>query len=191
MAFTCPRCGIFSANPNDEREGYCGECHDVTGEEEPRYGLLPHLTVFELRQQLSAVEGARKAQEFFLAAAASDEARAALAERVAALRSLYTANAEAIINARAQLPADTLRLVAELRRHLATMEFRSPRGTHTAAEVHGTALDAIESTVVDHLRARIAQMEMALPVTRVLDGSEPAKTVTVAERQLFGPAPSE
>jgi len=31
MAFTCPRCGRTSHNPNDEREGYCGACHDWTG----------------------------------------------------------------------------------------------------------------------------------------------------------------
>lgn len=27
---TCPRCGMTSANPNDVREGYCGNCHDWT-----------------------------------------------------------------------------------------------------------------------------------------------------------------
>ena len=27
MAFTCPRCGAVSHNPNDERERYCGRCH--------------------------------------------------------------------------------------------------------------------------------------------------------------------
>lgn len=31
--FTCPRCGRTSHNPNDIREGYCGNCHDWTGEE--------------------------------------------------------------------------------------------------------------------------------------------------------------
>lgn len=29
--FTCPRCGMTSHNPNDIREGYCGNCHDWTG----------------------------------------------------------------------------------------------------------------------------------------------------------------
>jgi uncharacterized C2H2 Zn-finger protein len=28
---TCPRCGMTSANPNDVREGYCGNCHAFTG----------------------------------------------------------------------------------------------------------------------------------------------------------------
>ena len=28
---TCPRCGMTSSNPNDVREGYCGNCHDWTG----------------------------------------------------------------------------------------------------------------------------------------------------------------
>jgi hypothetical protein len=31
MAYTCPKCGMTSHNPNDEREGYCGNCHDWTG----------------------------------------------------------------------------------------------------------------------------------------------------------------
>lgn len=31
MSFTCPRCRRTSRNPNDEREGYCGACHDWTG----------------------------------------------------------------------------------------------------------------------------------------------------------------
>ena len=30
-SFTCPRCGMTSYNPNDVREGYCGNCHDWTG----------------------------------------------------------------------------------------------------------------------------------------------------------------
>lgn len=29
-SFTCPRCGMTSYNPNDIREGYCGNCHDWT-----------------------------------------------------------------------------------------------------------------------------------------------------------------
>jgi ribosomal protein L37E len=32
--FTCPRCGRTSHNPNDAREGYCGACHDWTGEDD-------------------------------------------------------------------------------------------------------------------------------------------------------------
>jgi hypothetical protein len=31
MTFTCPRCGAVSEHPVDEREGYCGRCHDWTG----------------------------------------------------------------------------------------------------------------------------------------------------------------
>jgi hypothetical protein len=31
-AFTCPRCGMTSRNPDDVREGYCGACHDWTRE---------------------------------------------------------------------------------------------------------------------------------------------------------------
>jgi len=28
--FTCPRCGMTSRNPDDIRDGYCGNCHDWT-----------------------------------------------------------------------------------------------------------------------------------------------------------------
>lgn len=31
MSFTCPRCGMTSHHPEDERHGYCGNCHDFTG----------------------------------------------------------------------------------------------------------------------------------------------------------------
>lgn len=31
MSFTCPACSATSYNPNDERYGYCGRCHDHTG----------------------------------------------------------------------------------------------------------------------------------------------------------------
>jgi len=31
-SFTCPRCGRTSHHPDDVREGYCGACHDWTGE---------------------------------------------------------------------------------------------------------------------------------------------------------------
>ena len=30
--FTCPRCGMTSHHPDDVREGYCGNCHDWTGD---------------------------------------------------------------------------------------------------------------------------------------------------------------
>ena len=31
MSFTCPKCHRTSYNPNDERAGYCGNCHEFTG----------------------------------------------------------------------------------------------------------------------------------------------------------------
>jgi hypothetical protein len=31
VAFTCPRCQRASPGPEDERQGYCGACHDWTG----------------------------------------------------------------------------------------------------------------------------------------------------------------
>ena len=30
MAFTCPRCSMTSHHPDDERHGYCGNCHAFT-----------------------------------------------------------------------------------------------------------------------------------------------------------------
>lgn len=30
--FTCPRCGMTSAHPQDVDQGYCGNCHDWTGD---------------------------------------------------------------------------------------------------------------------------------------------------------------
>lgn len=30
-SITCPKCQRTSCNPNDIREGYCGNCHDWTG----------------------------------------------------------------------------------------------------------------------------------------------------------------
>jgi uncharacterized C2H2 Zn-finger protein len=32
--FTCPRCGMTSAHPKDVEQGYCGNCHDWTGQHE-------------------------------------------------------------------------------------------------------------------------------------------------------------
>lgn len=31
-SITCPVCGSTSRNPIDIREGYCGHCHDWTGQ---------------------------------------------------------------------------------------------------------------------------------------------------------------
>lgn len=33
--FVCPRCGITSWHPTDAERGYCGRCHDFTGERRP------------------------------------------------------------------------------------------------------------------------------------------------------------
>jgi len=35
-AFTCPRCGRTSWNPHDVEYGYCGACHDWTGQSQQR-----------------------------------------------------------------------------------------------------------------------------------------------------------
>ena len=31
-SFMCPKCGRVSHHPEDAREGYCGHCHEWTGE---------------------------------------------------------------------------------------------------------------------------------------------------------------
>jgi len=31
-SFTCPRCGAVSHHPKDIEHGYCGRCHDFTGD---------------------------------------------------------------------------------------------------------------------------------------------------------------
>lgn len=42
MSFTCPTCYRVSYNPNDEREGYCGNCHAFTGAPQREfYGRFP------------------------------------------------------------------------------------------------------------------------------------------------------
>jgi hypothetical protein len=41
-SFLCPRCGMRSYNPNDIRWGYCGACHDYTGDPtEPQGSYQP------------------------------------------------------------------------------------------------------------------------------------------------------
>lgn len=34
-SITCPVCDMTSYNPNDIREGYCGNCHEQTSEGKP------------------------------------------------------------------------------------------------------------------------------------------------------------
>lgn len=34
--FECPECGEVSYSKKDIQEGYCGRCHDWTGEKAPR-----------------------------------------------------------------------------------------------------------------------------------------------------------
>lgn len=33
MAFTCPQCGRTSYHPEDEKQGYCGNCHKFTDQD--------------------------------------------------------------------------------------------------------------------------------------------------------------
>jgi hypothetical protein len=47
MPYTCPRCGMISHNPNDEREGYCGNCHDWTRDDEDHAEDHPEFSVYQ------------------------------------------------------------------------------------------------------------------------------------------------
>lgn len=40
MSFTCPRCGMTSHHPKDEEHGYCGACHDFTGDDTAERALV-------------------------------------------------------------------------------------------------------------------------------------------------------
>lgn len=48
-AFTCPRCGRVSHNPHDLAAGYCGACHDWTGNPDP--GSAAELDTTEEQEQ--------------------------------------------------------------------------------------------------------------------------------------------
>lgn len=40
-SFTCPTCHMTSWNPNDIKEGYCGNCHDYTRDTTlPKFGTV-------------------------------------------------------------------------------------------------------------------------------------------------------
>src|SRR3954447_5353986 len=56
MAFTCPRCGRTSHNPNDEREGYCGACHGWTGDQQPGTNRQWRTVVKNMTKALAALE---------------------------------------------------------------------------------------------------------------------------------------
>ena len=47
---TCPACGAVSYNVNDIREGYCGRCHDWTGQ--PRSEIAEIVTASRAAQGL-------------------------------------------------------------------------------------------------------------------------------------------
>lgn len=127
MAFGCPRCGTVSQSPSDEAEGYCANCHDVTGGEPVAMGLLPHFTVFELRDLLSMVVP-----------------RSPLA----------TAIHEAILHASAHHHRDALSQLGTLRRHLETMTLRVGPVTPTlnGHRMFDKVLSVVEQFVRDHAR---------------------------------------
>lgn len=126
MAFGCPRCGAVSQSATDEAEGYCGRCHDFTGKERIRFGHLPLLDVFELRELLALVP---------------DPANP-----------LHTAIAEAILNARSERHSRAIQALYGLSRMLATMELTTMPGTPTlnGLSIFERALKAIEGFVRDH-----------------------------------------
>lgn len=190
--YRCRRCGKKSQHPADEQEGYCGNCHAYTGGEPERMGRLPHLTVGELQEQLDAVQRRRAEVEAMLADPLPAASRESRMETAAVLRSLETANAEAILGASAGLPTDTLRLLGDLRRRLAAMEVRSAGGeTYTGADLFGRMLDEAEGFVVNHLRAATAQtplLDEARP-TPVAAGAIPQQALLMVEARPAGSCP--
>ena len=41
MSFTCPKCLMMSYNANDVEQGYCGNCHEFTGQTQSRTDDIP------------------------------------------------------------------------------------------------------------------------------------------------------
>lgn len=56
MSFTCPRCGAVSHHPKDEQQGYCGRCHDFTGQPGATMLLGAVRREIEMLRQLSEIE---------------------------------------------------------------------------------------------------------------------------------------
>lgn len=52
---TCPRCGMTSHSPDDERTGYCGNCHDWTSGDAP--GALDPLAILPDEWYVADAEG--------------------------------------------------------------------------------------------------------------------------------------
>jgi hypothetical protein len=78
MSFTCPKCGRVSHNPNDEREQYCGHCHEFVGEleifviyERPR----DYPEHFVMRRWAVSSDKKIQATDYFRLADSLDEAR--------------------------------------------------------------------------------------------------------------------
>lgn len=48
MSYTCPDCGKTSQHPEDERQGYCGNCHRFASDRDAIAAVVeyrsPHLT---------------------------------------------------------------------------------------------------------------------------------------------------
>lgn len=87
QSFVCPRCGAISHQATDANEGYCNECHDFTGDEAEQLAMLPALNRAELNELAAALH--RRYMEVV-----GDPARLAI------VRSLQTAVAEALLGAR-------------------------------------------------------------------------------------------
>ena len=67
MAFKCPHCGAVSYNENDEREQYCGNCHNFVSQwpstvkityPSPEYILSPEMAKdFIIKEKRTFVPG--------------------------------------------------------------------------------------------------------------------------------------
>lgn len=126
MAFGCPLCGTVSQSLQDEANRHCARCRAFTGQEQVRYGHLPLLNVFELRELLALLPNPASY--------------------------LHTAVAESILNARSERHSRAIQAIHDLERMLDTMKLATMPGTPEVdgLKIFASALKAVESFVRDH-----------------------------------------
>ncbi len=79
MSYTCPKCGLISHNPTDEREKYCLRCHVF---EDALYVAIIHGIEPPLPEPYQAGQAARSADAPFHAGPQPFQTVAALSWRI-------------------------------------------------------------------------------------------------------------
>lgn len=90
MAFKCPRCGSVSHHPEDERHGYCGNCHDFTA---PAAGNLPNAGATHVF--VDGIVAARDHEPYVRLTVNGEKAQLNLAEATKIAKDLLTTAARA------------------------------------------------------------------------------------------------